>query len=261
MHQKALTIHYCGHENCAPGHSFGPAIRSHYLIHFILKGKGYYQVNGEIFTIEEGSAFLIKPNETTFYQADYTTPWEYVWIACSGTEAERIFEDYNLCGSQYICSWTDRDAVKNFLFRILDAYMNSRDNKDELLGWFYLIFSRILKHASDKQPPDKGYYQKAEQYIRHNYGYNISITDISNYVGIDRTYLFKLFKKYSGVSPKQFLTAHRVAAAKNMLIHTSLSVTEIALSCGFRDSSSFCKIFNSQVGTSPLKYRKVGCSA
>ena len=257
MHQKALTIHYCGHEDCEPGHSFGPAVRSHYLIHFILKGKGYYHVKGETLTVEAGNAFLIKPYETTFYQADHETPWEYIWIACSGTEAERIFDDYNLSGSQYICSWKEADTVKEYLFHIFRVYMDSRYNKDELLGWFYLIFSKILKSEPEEVSPDMGYYKKAEQYIRHNYGYNISVTDIAKHVGIDRTYLFKLFKKYSGTSPKQFLTAHQVSAAQDLLKYTALSVTEIALSCGFRDSSSFCKIFGNEVGMSPLKYRKM----
>jgi len=121
---------------------------------------------------------------------------------------------------------------------------------------FNNLFSKILKRESEESSPDMGYYKKAEQYIRHNYGYNISVTDIARHVGVDRTYLYKLFKKYSGTSPKQFLTAHQVSAAQDLLTYTALSVTEIALSCGFRDSSSFCRIFNHEIGMSPLKYRK-----
>ena len=68
MKPEILKILYCGHEECAQGHAFGPVARSHYLIHFVLKGKGYYQVGDHIFTIEAGSAFLIKPYEVTFYK-------------------------------------------------------------------------------------------------------------------------------------------------------------------------------------------------
>lgn len=33
------SIYFCGHEHCQPGHSFGPAVRPHYLIHVVLSGK------------------------------------------------------------------------------------------------------------------------------------------------------------------------------------------------------------------------------
>ena len=41
----ALRIYYCGREQCAPGHFWGPAIRPHYLLHVVLHGKGefFYQ--------------------------------------------------------------------------------------------------------------------------------------------------------------------------------------------------------------------------
>ena len=40
---ESINIYHVGSEKCNPGHSFGPAIRQHYLFHYILKGKGYYQ--------------------------------------------------------------------------------------------------------------------------------------------------------------------------------------------------------------------------
>ena len=254
--QESLKIYYCGHEECEPGHAFGPATRSHYLMHFILKGKGYYQVGNNTFTIEEGGAFLIKPHEVTFYKADQENPWEYVWIAFDGEEAERLLEDYKLSGNQYICRWKEPEVVKDYLLKILQVYLASGYNKDELIGWFYLIFSRIIKGDKEELPSDMDYYKKAERYIRHNYGYDIHITDIAKYIGIDRTYLFKVFKKYTGTSPKQYLTTYRINAAMDMLRNTTLSVTEIALSCGFHDSSVFCKNFYKELGTSPLKYRR-----
>jgi len=253
---EILKILYCGHEECAQGHAFGPVARSHYLIHFVLKGKGYYQVGDHIFTIEAGSAFLIKPYEVTFYKADLVMPWEYVWIACSGIEAERIFETIGLVGSQYVCKWDNMEHVKEYLFKIFYTYMDNIHNDDELLGWFYLIFSKMQKNTAESTQPDLDYFVKAERYIQHNYGYDIHITDISNYIGIDRTYLFKVFKKYIGTSPKDYLTAHRVNIAKDLLGHTELSVTEIAFSCGFRDSSTLCKVFSKNVGMTPTKYRK-----
>ena len=52
-------IYTCGYETCEPGHSYGPVVRSGYLIHYILKGKGIYKTDGHIYQLSEGDAFLI----------------------------------------------------------------------------------------------------------------------------------------------------------------------------------------------------------
>ena len=59
----ALRLYYSGSESCAPGHFFGPAIRPHYLIHFIRSGSGKYICQDSIFELEKGDAFLILPGE------------------------------------------------------------------------------------------------------------------------------------------------------------------------------------------------------
>lgn len=252
MMQESLKIYYCGREECDAGHSFGPATRNHYLMHFILKGKGTYEVKGETYSLEEGSVFLIKPQEVTLYKADLEEPWEYVWIAFEGEEAIRLLEE--TFGSQYINHWEKLLTGKEYLIKINQIYNEKGHNKSELLGWFYLIFS-LFPVTKETVSSDYDYYKKAEHYIRHNYAYDIAVADIAKYIGIDRTYLFKIFKKYNAISPKQFLTNYRIRAAIDMLQYTNHSVTEIALSCGFHDSSVFCKNFIMKLGISPMKYR------
>lgn len=50
VEDSGLVLKFCGHSTTAPLHSFGPAVRPHYLIHFILKGKGIFRV-GEKTTV------------------------------------------------------------------------------------------------------------------------------------------------------------------------------------------------------------------
>lgn len=69
-----VRLYYCGSESCTPNHSFGPAIRSHYLIHFIRSGKGIYLRQGMEYSLKQGDAFLILPGETTKYMADSEDP-------------------------------------------------------------------------------------------------------------------------------------------------------------------------------------------
>ena len=82
--QSSLTVYFCGKEECQPGHYFGPAVRPHYLIHVILKGKGIFQKSGVTYTLKRGDAFLIPPMESTYYQADQEDPWSYAWVGFDG---------------------------------------------------------------------------------------------------------------------------------------------------------------------------------
>ena len=73
-------LNFAGHEQCEPGHSFGPAIRPCYIIHFILSGKGKFFCDNVEYDLGANQAFLIEPTAMTFYQADFEDPWHYLWI-------------------------------------------------------------------------------------------------------------------------------------------------------------------------------------
>ena len=83
----------------------------------------------------------------------------------------------------------------------------------------------------------------------------MQVKEIANYVGIDRTYLYRIFMRQAGISPKQYLSRHRLNEAKEMLKHTSYRITEIAYSCGYHDSSAFCRYFQKEMGIAPSKFR------
>ena len=70
----ALRIYYCGREQCAPGHFWGPAIRPHYLLHVVLHGKGEFFYQEKKYELSAGDAFLIEPMQTHYYQIPGNMP-------------------------------------------------------------------------------------------------------------------------------------------------------------------------------------------
>lgn len=63
----------CGFESCEKGHFFGPAIRTHWLIHFVESGKGIFRINNKEYTVKSGEMFVIPPFVETYYEADQKT--------------------------------------------------------------------------------------------------------------------------------------------------------------------------------------------
>ena len=65
----------------------------------------------------------------------------------------------------------------------------------------------------------------------------------------------RLMKRFFGLTPSQFITKTRVAAASRLLHETAQSIAEIALACGFCDHSAFTRAFRSATGVTPTHYR------
>ena len=95
-----------------------------------------------------------------------------------------------------------------------------------------------------------------EAFLALSYAYPIQISDVARYVGIDRSYLYRIFMEHENTSPKQYLLKHRLQMAAQLLCSSSCTITEAALSCGFRDAPSFCNYFRQGTGYTPKEFRK-----
>jgi AraC family transcriptional regulator len=81
------------------------------------------------------------------------------------------------------------------------------------------------------------------------------LAELADQEGISQRHLCTLFKRATGRSPHQWLTDRRVERARDLLRDTSVSVTDVALSCGFSSSQYFCSVFRERVGTTPSTFR------
>ena len=84
----------------------------------------------------------------------------------------------------------------------------------------------------------------------------MQVGEIAAYVGINRSYLYTLFRDQLGMSPKEYLTSFRITRAAQLLEITELSIESVALSCGYQDTLGFSKIFKARLGMTPSAYRK-----
>lgn len=252
---KALNLYYGGWEICCPMHTFGPAIRQHYLIHYVTRGKGRLWMNDTCYVIEKDTMFLIRPGITCVYQADKDDPWEYCWICIDGYDVENMLNNsgFDKVNPLFFdkSNGEVRDAMLNFIF----YFSKYKNNEYMLLSRLYNIFGH-MKIQMKKQQAKSIHVEKAIDYIYENYYKSITIIDIANYLGIDRTYLYRLFKEEYNMSPQKYLLNFRLKAAMNKLEGGNMSIAEIAYSCGFNDASAFCHQFKKVYKDTPLNYRR-----
>lgn len=93
-------------------------------------------------------------------------------------------------------------------------------------------------------------------YINDNILKHISLADISRATHLSEYYICRIFKKHLGITVGDYIKSRRLSIAKQELVHTDKTITEIAISCCFYDNSVFSKNFTSEFGISPSQYRK-----
>ena len=90
METEDLHVNNFGYSITKPCHKYGPAVRSFYLIHYVLDGKGEFFCNNKSYQLKKGQGFLIEPDYQTVYASDAAEPWTYVWVGFSGKKAKEI---------------------------------------------------------------------------------------------------------------------------------------------------------------------------
>lgn len=149
-----LYLCLCGYSVCSPLHSFGPAVRPNYILHYIMEGKGRYLVGDTRYDLTAGQGFLIEPDTQTFYQADEKEPWTYLWIGFHGSSARAFLRDIGLNSSQltYRCRYADE--LKQTVIRMLKHNTSSTTDQFLLESLLYSFFS-ILARDMDFVAPDR----------------------------------------------------------------------------------------------------------
>ncbi len=256
----SLYVNCCGCSQTQPLHSFGPASKPHYLIHYVLSGKGIFRFHDKEYSLEAGYGFLIRPNELAFYQADETDPWSYLWVGFAGSQAQEYLSVMGLSDRHpiFTCEKSEElySVVKDMMEHNTFGVANELRRNGQLGVFLSILADGAGVVAREEEDKGNGYVKKAVSFVQSNYCDPIRVTDIADYVCINRSYLYTLFRDYLEMSPQRFLTMFRITRARELLESTDYSIESIALSCGYSDALVFTKAFRSVRGISPSGYRK-----
>ncbi len=245
MHYPALNPIQLGWDNVKSGGSYGPAVREYWLLHYVVSGCGVFKTENNTYKIKSGEIFVIPPFAETYYEADKTDPWEYIWVGFTTDMSlpEEVLTPVIKCNG----------AGK--IFDMMRDSRNMLDGKSAYLsGCLWQLFSLILENKNQEYKAD--YIEKAISYMNTEYIKNIKISDISEMLNIDRCYFSYVFKKQLGVSPMKYLTELRLTKAAELITVYDKSPSTAAASVGYTDIYHFSKAFKKRFGASPRNYKK-----
>lgn len=248
-----------GFEKCPSGYGYGPTLRPYHLIHFVTGGCGKLTINGMVFNIYAGDAFLIPAEQISYYQADSDDPWSYSWIGFLGVKTGSFVQGL-LASSR-----------EHYVFRKIDTQKYALEIEgaaklDEVCPYSYFhansTLLKICSYLSGDVLKPSVYHKKlslAENikfYIDAKYNEKIKLADLADMFHIHPNHLTRIFRETFGTTPKRYLSELKMNKAIKLLETTDMPITLISTTLGFDDQLSFSKAFHQYFGNPPSYYRR-----
>ena len=250
--QNTPRIHSLGYSDNPKVTQYASTGRGQYIIHLVLSGKGFFNGN----EVCAGQGFLITPHMQEDYHPDAETPWSFLWIISEDPEMQYFFDRFPSEAETGIFPFHNRYEAEAVIARLatIPNHLPPAPLLSEL--FLHLFHSCIATETSARPSPAKIYFEFSVNYIKTNLHTPISVDTLCRTVGITQPYLYKIFKKETGDSPKQYISGLKILKAKRLLTETDLSVSRVADSVGFESVIDFSKFFSRQTGMSPSAYRE-----
>ena len=236
-----------GQEHCLPHHFFGPGMRSYWLIHYVVSGKGVFSVKNKTYKLSAGSCFIIRPLEKVFYQADANNPWHYIWVG---------FEAPDHDPEQLTGDVLSIPGLGNIFSSLMDAQEKSEGRNEFISGKIWELMSLISEAGKPKISRNRSFAEQAKTCIQAKYMTGITVSEIAKMLNLERSYFSTVFKNSVGISPQKYINNFRLEKAADLLLSSDLSVTDIAYSTGYSGVINFSRMFKRRFGQSPSEYRE-----
>lgn len=265
-----LTL--CGIEECTSDKKRIDRVREGYHLHVIMSGEGMIEIGNYRQRLHAGQLFIIKPGMRIAYWPVAENPWIYCWMSFNGDKAADF-----ACEAGFVEDVFAQDCHVDdgLFFKLCDEVLNTpKLNSASAMKRLGLLLEFIgLAIESSELESKQGsrrehqplyhrseYVRHAIDYIQNNYA-SITVTDVANYLGIDRSYFSSIFRQSQGISPSEFLLRVRMKECSHMLLNLTMSIQEIARYVGYEDSLTFSKAFKRFFGMSPKYYREMPVDA
>ncbi len=145
-------------------------------------------------------------------------------------------------------------------YRISDFFTQKCDtcrNAGELLDCRNLAIRELTEQVRRlrERKPDSSYVELCRDYIGKHYREKIRLKDIADSLGLNPSYLSRVFSVEMGIEMQEYIVMERVERASNLLLYSDLTISAIGDYAGFSSQSYFGKMFKRYKGMSPGRYR------
>ena len=233
----------------------------------IIEGSANFYINSKCYEISKGDILIIPPYALHRGHAPKNTLISYDCI-CFDLQLlcdESLKNEPALQGMSAILLTADDHPFTKRLHEYITSASLACDKKEtgwelEAIGNMSLLFGALKKNQFISEGMtnnrETAFGERVMTYLQENLSSPISSRDAADKLYMNHSYFCRIFKKMFGCTFEKYILIYRLEKSRLYLINTTLPITEIAFSLGFRNCSYFSKTFKERFNTTPLSYRK-----
>lgn len=271
-----LTVSTVGYQQILPNTEYPPQdhpkeylfsthkgrVLDEYILLYIAHGNGSFSSSTKKnIKLQAGTAILLFPDEWHNYKPIRSDGWDEYWIGFKGYLMEkRVQNGFFNKQKELFYVGPSMEIIQLYKSAINIAKEQKAGYQQVLAGIAGLLLGITYsqdKDASFGQTDMLYQINKAKMIIFESLHTNINLEDIANQICMSYSWFRHVFKKYTGLSPYQYILELRIEKSKELLITTTLTSQEIAYKVGYEDPMHFGIIFKKKTGFSPIKYRNL----
>lgn len=275
-------------EQIVGGHRTNAMIHNFYDIECCTRGEVFLYINEKTYRLTEGDLYIIPP-QTVHHKHFAADSSAASFICITGRRFDRYLQTIGMSSQNVVFSRKLTSKAMSLLEDTLDSlevtsilridipsgprYVEQIWNEDfsdygemegamrtsaclgmflaELLHIYGLSVEQVQRKTIQQE-----YIDCAVRFIEANYHLKIGVNNVADYIGIDRSYLFTLFRKELGVSVRDYLIHYRMKVACDFLRQPGISVKWVAASVGY-ETCSFSRIFKMVMKMTPAEYQQM----
>jgi AraC-like DNA-binding protein len=220
-------------------------------MHMIFNGSGYMEAGGELFPVSENTFIISFPEDVHRL---------IVEKGCKFISQYSIFFRLSEHKPEFYSMLKDnfRQGVQNSkgftVFSEIERLWNSGDSLLMAAAEYHLNAFILEAVRSTDVITINQYVEVARNYMWRHVAEKISLDKLCRYVGLEKSYFCRLFKRISGETPMQYFMRQKIELCKEML-NAGERNSDIAAAAGFADEFHFSRSFKKITGMSPRQYK------
>ena len=228
-----------------------------FVIEYVTSGVGYLEAQGIRVRVAEGDLYVIHRRTVHSYYADKQRPFSKKWINVSGKFVNALSEVFFTDGPFTVVHLgRDAEKIMDDIHGILKNSAKKTDVNEQVMHKFLDLYLLIDAHNKDTSRKFSTF-ERITEYVEQNLLSEVSVASVCERFYISPSTLYRLFKRNTGVSPKEYIQSKKLDTAKRMIAANDSPLNVIAATLGFYDSHHFFRVFREATGMSPSEYRKM----
>lgn len=226
---------------------------------------GSVSVDGSVYHLQPGDAFLIAPFQFHFYMDIPDRPLNWLFI----TFETPLPAPFAAMANNPIAITDELARQAVAIARAYDRRNEHGQLEDNELILAVSSFLNALRRLAQEQSPAQlqsltpgktgyGLVQKVNRLLHDRLAEGIGIQELAARLNLSESHLRKRFKTQTGLSLGSYLIHYKLNRAVKLLVHSESSLSQIATECGYESLAAFSRSFKSKLGAAPSHYRRNG---